>query len=76
MKSFDSFISDFQVIKQAFPNAIYFKYLVGGQRMIIGLPRDLMVYINFPVDIHLQIQNYNYLKQYYSEFSKLKEIDL
>lgn len=76
LESFDHFMSDFQTIAQAFPNAKYFKYLVGGQRMVIWLPNDRTVYINLPVDIWLQLQNYLYLKQYYSDFSKLKEIDL
>lgn len=76
LESFDHFMADFQTIAQAFPNAKYFKYLVGGQRMVIWLPNDRTVYINLPVDIWLQLQNYLYLKQYYSDFSKLKEIDL
>lgn len=76
LESFDHFMADFQTIAQAFPNAKYFKYLVGGQRMVIWLPNDRTVYINLPVDIWLQLQNYLYLKQYYPDFAKLKEIDL
>ena len=73
---FDHFIDTLQIINQAFSNAKYFQYLVGGQRIIVGLPNDRIVYINLLVDINLQLQNYLYLKQYYSDFSKLKEIDL
>ena len=73
---FDHFLSNLQTIYDAFPNAKYYQYLVGGQRIVVWLPNDRQVYINLPVDISLQLQNYQYLKQYYSDFSKLKEIDL
>ena len=73
---FDHFMSNLQTIYEAFPNAKYFKYLVGGQRIVVWLPNDRTVYINLRVDLSLQLQNYLYLKQYYAEFSKLKEIDL
>lgn len=75
-KSFDSFVSDLTTIYSSFPTAKYFIYLVGGQRIIVWLPKDREVYINLLVDVLLQLQNYQYLKQYYKDFSKLKVIDL
>ncbi len=75
-ESFDHFVNNLQIIYDAFPNAKYYQYLVGGQRIVVWLPNDRQVYINLPVDISLQLQNYLYLKQYYADFSKLKEIDL
>lgn len=75
-KSFDSFISDMNTIQSSFPTAKYFVYLVGGQRIIVWLPKDREVYINLLVDVLLQVQNYQYLKQYYTDFTKLKVVDL
>jgi hypothetical protein len=73
---FDHFVDTLQTIYAAFPEAKYYIYLVGGQRIIVGLSNGREVYINLLVDLVQQLQNYQYLKQYYSDFAKLKLIDL
>ena len=73
---FDHFVDTLQTIYTAFPGAKYYIYLVGWQRIIVWFSNGNEVYINLLVDLVQQLQNYQYLKQYYSDFSKLKEIDL
>ena len=73
---FDHFVDTLQTIYTAFPGAKYYIYLVGWQRIIVWFPNGNEVYINLLVDLVQQLQNYQYLKQNYSDFAKLKQIDL
>ncbi len=75
-ESFEHFVDTLQTIYTAFPGAKYYIYLVGWQRIIVGLSNGREVYVNLLVDLVQQLQNYQYLRQYYSDFAKLKRIDL
>lgn len=72
----ENIIRDIQFIRQWFPSIEAIAYLPGGHRMIITLLKGKKVYINNAIDIQQQIKNFQLLKKYYSEFDKLKEIDL
>ncbi len=74
--SFDKILEDIRIIKEWFPEIQGLSYLPGWNRMIVDLGGDRKVFVNNAIQIEPQILNYQYLKQYYSEFNLLKEIDL
>lgn len=64
-----------QLMYQAFPKLERLEYLPWGERSIIYLAGKRL-YINNLGDILQQINNYQLLKKYYTDFARLTEIDL
>lgn len=75
-QSAEDLIQQTDLIYQAFSGIIqHIEYLPGGERTIVYLENQTIA-INNLADISAQIRNYQLLQKYYSDFSRLKEIDL
>lgn len=73
---FADFITQMYTIIQNFPWNQRVIYLPGGQRTVVELSGDKRVYINNAKDFEIQFKNYLLLQKYYTNFTKLKQIDL
>ncbi|MCX6825068.1 MAG: hypothetical protein NTY80_02475 [candidate division SR1 bacterium] len=74
-QSASGLVQQIELLYQGFPGLDHIEYLPGGERSIVFL-NGKQFYINNGGDIGNQIRNYQLLKKYYKDYSKLQEIDL
>ncbi len=72
----EKFIHDMHFFAESFPNYKRIVYLPWSAMTVVFLDSDLRVYINNQNSLTWQIENFNLIKQYYSDFYSLKTIDL
>lgn len=58
------------------PNLEQITYLPWWEKTIVYMPKWQILYLNNSIDITEQIKYFNLLKSYYTDFAKVKEIDL
>jgi len=63
-------------IYSAFPKSKFVAYLPGAERTVIMTVDGKKLFLNNLVELWQQIKNYELLRRYYTDFAKLKEIDL
>lgn len=58
------------------PNLEQITYLPWWEKTIVYMPKWQILYLNNSIDIPEQVKYFNLLKSYYTDFAKVKEIDL
>lgn len=74
-QSASGLVQQVDLLYQGFPGLQKIEYLPGGERSIVYV-NEKIFYISNLGDILSQIKNYDFLKKYYTDYNKLKEIDL
>lgn len=69
-------VTQIKLIQAYFTKPKSIVYLPGAERTLVVTADNKSIYINNLQDIHQQLQKIDWLKQYYPDLSKLKEIDL
>lgn len=64
------------LISSLLPNLEQMTYLPWWEKTIVNMPKWMILYINNAIDIAEQIKYYNLLKSYYTDFAKVREVDL
>lgn len=72
----EQFIHDMTYFAENFPNYQRIVYLPGSFMTVVILDSWQRIYINNQNSLAAQIENYNLIKQYYSDFNSLRIIDL
>lgn len=69
-------IEQVNTIAALLPNLEQITYLPWWEKTIVYMPKWQMLYFNNMVDVVEQVKYYNLLKSYYTDFAKIKEVDL
>ena len=72
----EQFIHDMRFFAESFPNYDRIVYLPWSYMTVVILDSWQRIYINNQNSLTWQIENYNLIKQYYSDFNSLMTIDL
>jgi hypothetical protein len=69
-------IAQIKTIHSLLPNLQQITYLPWWEKTIVYMPKWQILYFNNTVDITEQVKYFNLLKSYYTDFAKVKEVDL
>lgn len=69
-------IEQINTIQALLPNLEQITYLPWWEKTLVNMPKWQILYFNNLIDIVEQVKYYNLLKSYYTDFAKIKEVDL
>lgn len=69
-------IEQIDTIQALLPNLEQITYLPWWEKTLVNMPKWQILYFNNLIDIVEQVKYYNLLKSYYTDFAKIKEVDL